>query len=254
MNQRGGKSRDLIYGVHPVLEALRAETPLEKIWLRKGTRADWLKELRDRAADQGVAILYVPEQAFIRLAQDANHQGLVAQLSAITYQPLEEILIRIGESGRDPLIVMLDGVTDVRNFGAIVRTAECMGADAVIVPVAGSAAASAEAVKASAGALLHLPVCRERNLVDALLMLQSYGLRVVALTEKAESDIFDTDLSGPLCLIFGDESKGISSTLIRRADTGVHIPMAGKIDSLNVSVAVGMALAESVRQRKTAAI
>ncbi|MCL4136772.1 UNVERIFIED_CONTAM: hypothetical protein GTU68_057615 [Idotea baltica] len=193
----------------------------------------------------------VPEVRLEKLAPNANHQGVIGILSAITYQPLEEVILSVIGKGEIPFFMALDGVTDVRNFGAIARTAECMGAHALIIPAHGSAAVNADAVKTSAGALHHLPVCREAHLVDSLMLLQAYDIKSVACTEKASDTIHQVDLKTPSCLIMGSEEKGISSSILKRADHLVRIPMYGKVGSLNVSVAAGMIMAEAVRQRTT---
>ena len=199
----------------------------------------------------GIPVQRVPEVKIRQLCKgEVVHQGIVALISPISYASLEEEIMNIQEKGEVPLLVMLDGVTDVGNFGAIARTAECMGAHALIVPSQGSAAIQGGAIKASAGALHHLPVCRMSNLVDAFLLMDAYGIQRIACTEKAEEVIFDQDLTGPTCLILGSENKGISNPLLKRADTWAKVPLYGKVDSLNVSVAAGMVLMETIRQRK----
>lgn len=243
------KQKHLIYGMHPVLEALTAGKSVEKIWLKQGMANDRVATVREASKGKDVPIQFVPEIRLQRFVPHGNHQGIVAMLSAVSYQELEALILNLKETGETPLFVMLDGVKDVRNFGAIARTAECMGAHGIIVPSQGSAAANADAVKVSAGALNYLPVCRETNLVDSLLMLNSYEIKTYACTEKAAEDIFSASFEGPSCLIFGSEEKGISKQILKRADALIGIPLQGQISSLNVSVAVGMTLSEALRQR-----
>ena len=230
---------------------MTAGSSLDKIFVRQGNDHTRIREIRDQAQKLGVPVQYVPEEKLQRLVRDreARHQGIVALMSAVPYQALEPVILKLEEAGKVPLIVMLDGVTDVRNFGAIARTAECMGAHALVVPASGSASLNADAIKTSAGALHHLPVCREHNLVDCILLMQAYHIRSVACTEKASENIFGQDFSQPTCLIFGSEERGISDTLLRRTDALAAIPLQGEVASLNVSVAAGMVLLEASRQR-----
>lgn len=243
------KAKQLVYGMHPVLEALSAGKSVEKIWLRQGLESDRVASIREGAKDKDIPIQFVPEVRLQRFVPNGNHQGIVAMLSVVSYQKLEEIILRVQEAGEIPLFVMLDGVKDVRNFGAIVRTAECMGAHAVIVPSQGSAAANADAVKVSAGALNHLPICREGNLMDSLLLLQSYEIKTYGCTEKAGDNLYTGKFAEPCCLVFGSEEKGMSKQILKRVDKLIGIPLQGNISSLNVSVAVGMVLSEALRQR-----
>jgi 23S rRNA (guanosine2251-2'-O)-methyltransferase len=178
-----------------------------------------------------------------------NHQGVIAFISPVTFQHIEDIIPSIYEEGRMPFIVVLDGVTDVRNFGAIARTCECAGVDAIVVPIKGGAALNGDAVKTSAGALLKIPVCREHNIVNALKFIVSSGIKVVAATEKASQNYTETSMSEPLAIVMGAEDEGVSPEILRLCDNMVKIPMLGTIDSLNVSVAAGVLIYEAVRQR-----
>ncbi|MEM6348464.1 MAG: 23S rRNA (guanosine(2251)-2'-O)-methyltransferase RlmB [Bacteroidota bacterium] len=241
--------KNITYGLHPVIEALEADQSIDKIFVRKDSTHGRLQEMRRLANAKGVQVQYVPDVKIQRLAGDANHQGVVAVMAAIEYVSLEPIILELQEKGETPFFVMLDGVTDVRNFGAIARTAECMGAHAIIIPVHGSAAANADAVKVSAGALHHLPVCRENNLVDSLMLMQAYGIKSLGCTEKASDTIFEQDFSEPICIVMGSEENGISKSMLKRLDILAKIPMTGNVSSLNVSVAAGMVIAEAVRQR-----
>lgn len=252
MNQRNKprKEKAIVYGIHPVIEAMEADQSLEKIMIRHGNNHGKIRDIKTMAKVRKIPVQQVPEEKLRRLCRDENHQGVIAQYSAVPYQSLESVILSVQEKGETPLFVLLDGVTDVRNFGAIARSAECMGAHALIVPASGSAPLNADALKTSAGALNHIPVCREGHLVDSLLLLQAYDIRTVGCTEKTSTLIFGEDLTGPLCLVMGDEERGISSSLLKRVDALVALPMLGKIGSLNVSVAAGMALIEVVRQRR----
>ncbi len=237
---------NIIFGHHPVAEAIESGASIEKILLRQGSKPD---RIFGAAREANLPIQFVPEIKLDKLTRGANHQGVVALVAQIRYQNLEEIILAVQATNKMPLFVMLDGVTDVRNFGAIARTAECMGADAIIIPTQGAAAANADAIKASAGALLHIPVCRTDVLVDSLLLLQAYGIFSYAVTEKASQNLFETNLKGSCCLILGAEDKGISAPLLKRADYLIKIPMKGQVSSLNVSVAAAIAIAEAGRQR-----
>ncbi|GAB4420552.1 MAG: 23S rRNA (guanosine(2251)-2'-O)-methyltransferase RlmB [Bacteroidia bacterium] len=241
-----------VYGIHPVVEALEAGKPIEKILLRKeGNLHERLKEILRVARERGIPVQGVPDERLERIAKGGNHQGVAAQLASVPFTELEPLLLQLQARGDVPLLVMLDGVTDVRNLGAIARAAECMGAHGLILPVSGSAAVNAEAMRASAGALNHLPVCKEHHLVDSLYMMESYGIQSMACTEHASDSLFEADLREPLCLIFGSEELGINKQLLRRTTRLVRIPLLGQISSLNVSVAAGIVLAETLRQRYT---
>lgn len=238
-----------IFGIHTIVEALRAETQIEKIYILKTTPNERLSELRNLAMKHQIPLQYVPVEKLQTLAFKGNHQGAVATISTMYYQPLEDIIKATLDANKVPLFVMLDGVTDVRNVGAIARSMECMGANGLILPISGGAALNADAMKVSAGALNYLPVCREKHLLDAAYMLKEYDIQLIACTEKGKEAFYQADFKAPTCLIFGSEEKGISPTLLKIASQQVKIPMQGQISSLNVSVAVGMILSETVRQR-----
>jgi 23S rRNA (guanosine2251-2'-O)-methyltransferase len=240
---------ETIFGIRSILEALNAGRQIDKIFLQKGLSNDLSAQLKGQARIHQTPISFVPSVTIERMARGKNHQGAIATLSPIEFAPLSEILLQVVESGEVPLLVMLDQVTDVRNLGAIARTLEAMGGHALIVPVQGSARINAEAVKASAGALHHVPVCREPNLRDTLLMLKDSGIHIVACHESATLPINREDLSIPVCFVFGSESSGISTPLLKLSDSEVFIPLKGKIASLNVSVAAGMVLYEAMSQR-----
>ena len=250
-HRRARATGDLLYGVHPIMEALDAGREIERITVQDGLRAEGLAELIAVARQRGIPVKKVPSEWFLRLGQ-RNHQGVVAAISPIVYQRIEGLLPMIYEWGEDPLLVLLDGVTDVRNLGAIARTAECVGAHGLIVPTTGSASINADTVKTSAGALLHLPVCRVPNTVQTVEYLRNSGLRVVAATEKGGVYYHNADLHGPVCLVLGDEEQGIDDRILRLADAEIRIPLHGRVQSLNVSVAAGVILYEMERQRGAA--
>jgi 23S rRNA (guanosine2251-2'-O)-methyltransferase len=239
----------LIFGLRPVIEALESGKEFERIFIQTNLQGPLSKELEFLVRQSGAPRQYVPLEKLNRITRK-NHQGVVAYLSEIVYHKVENLLPTVFESGKIPLFVALDEITDVRNMGAIIRTAECAGADAVIVPQKGSAQINAETMKASAGALNLLPVCREPNLKDAIHFLKSSGLQVVACSEKSDKLYDNIDFTLPTVLIMGSEGTGISSEILRMSDEQVRIPLQGKIDSLNVSVSTGIMLYEALRQRK----
>lgn len=232
---------DIVCGIHPVIEALRAGKHVEKLLVRREAGGEGLREIRNIARDRGIPWQPVPVEKLDRMTR-TEHQGVIALLSPIDEQDLGEVINAAYERGETPLIVALDSVTDVRNLGAIARSAECFGAHALLVPKSGTARLGEDAVKTSAGALMRRPVCRVETLRDALREAQGHGLRVVALTEKGATGLPQADLSGPLVVVLGAEDQGISDAVLRMADVLVRIPMAGTIGSLNVSVAAGIAL------------
>lgn len=242
--------KGLIYGARAVMEAMEAGREIDKILVKSGLDSELRQDVSNAARAAGIPLQQVPVEKIERVVRGANHQGVLAYASLIPNADLEEILVGLQEKGEKPLIVALDGVTDVRNLGAIARSAECMGAHALVLPQQGSARINGDAIKVSAGALNHLPVCRVLHLQDAVNMVRSYGLQLVACTEKGSEDIFDVDLSGPLLLVMGSEEKGISNRMLKTADHLARIPLTGNVESLNVSVAAGMALMEVTRQRR----
>jgi 23S rRNA (guanosine2251-2'-O)-methyltransferase len=241
---------EIFYGMHPVLEAIEAGKPIDRVYMQDGLKTDLAMKVRAACRVANIYIHFVPQARIEGLAREKIHQGVVAISTELEFPPLEETVHQIVETGQVPLLVLLDRVTDVRNLGAIVRTMDAMGAQALIVPLQGSARINAEAIKASAGALYHLPVCREKNLRDAIFFMKEAGIRIIACHEKAGANLAQEDLSGPTCLIFGSESEGIHPALLKMCDQEVFIPMQGKIGSLNVSVAAGMCLYEASSQRK----
>lgn len=246
------KKNDFIFGIHPVLEALDAGKELDKLMLQRNfmTHA-MLRQIYERASQRGVPISKVPTERLNRVTRK-NHQGVIAFTAAVPFASLENVIQGCFEQGKTPLLLVLDGVTDVRNFGAIVRTAECAGVDAVVIPEKNAARIGEDAVKTSAGALHLMPIVRSKNLEQTAEFLQHSGLQLVACTEKTEVELFEetTNLSVPSAILMGSEERGISERLLERADQKLRIPLAGKISSLNVAVAAGVVLYEVVRQRK----
>jgi 23S rRNA (guanosine2251-2'-O)-methyltransferase len=233
-----------------VIEAIKAGKQIDRLLIRQGLQGALYHELMTEVRKFNIVYQIVPLER-IELVTRKNHQGVLAWLSVIEFQYISNLLPMIFETGEDPLIIALDGVSDVRNFGAIVRTAECLGANAIIIPEKGSARITADAVKTSAGALHTFPVCREKSIVRAIEYLKESGLKVVCAGEKSGQSASETPLKGPSVLILGSEDKGISRELLALADHHIKIPMTGQIGSLNVSVAAGILLYEIVRQRSS---
>ena len=242
---------NLIFGIRPVVEAIEAGREIEKLYIRKGAEGQLMTELRDLCLRHRVRVQEVPVEKLNRLVR-GNHQGVVAQIAAIAYVQLDDILERVPDD-ETPLVVVFDGVTDVRNFGAIARSAECAGAHGRIAPLKNSAPVNAEAIRASAGALTTIPVCRVGSIRNTLKTLQAEGFQVVAATEKSRKLLYDADLRRPTALVMGAEETGISKEVLKLCDERLAIPLIGRIESLNVSAAAAVMLFEVVRQRIGAA-
>jgi 23S rRNA (guanosine2251-2'-O)-methyltransferase len=242
------KETDFIFGIRPVLEAIKAGKQIDRLLVKQGLTGSLYHELMIEVKNNSVPYQIVPLERIEYLTKK-NHQGVLAWLSLIEYQNISNILPMVYERGEDPLIIALDGVSDVRNFGAIVRTAEFLGAHAIMIPEKKSAQISADAIKTSAGALHTFPVCKEKSLVKAIEFLKESGLKVITATEKTSNDAYRCDLRGPSVLIMGSEDTGISRELLALTDINVSIPLKGTIESLNVSVAAGILLYEIIRQR-----
>ncbi len=245
-------SKKFIFGVHPIEEALRKDQTLDKVWISTDTRNPKFRPIIDKLIELGIPFVKAPQEKLTTLVSNPNHQGIVAALSPVSFQSWEEIVTGCYERGEDPLLLVLDGITDVRNFGAIVRSAACAGVHAVVVPMRGAAAIGMDSVKTSAGAVFRVPICREAHLINAVQRMRDHGLRLAVATEKGESKMYDTALNGPLVLVMGSEETGPDPAMLRLADSRVSIPMAGDFDSLNVSVAAGVILFEILRQRTRA--
>lgn len=239
---------DYIFGIRAVLEAIDGGKTIEKVFIKKGLIGDLSKELFDVLHSNKILYQLVPVEKLNRITH-GNHQGVIALSSAVTYQRLEDIVMNCFESGKTPFILVLDGITDVRNFGAIARSAECSGVDAIVFPEKGSATPNSDSVKTSAGALLKVPICKVRDLDKSVKYLKDSGLKIVSASEKGAKRYTDTDLATPLAIVMGAEDIGVSDKILALSDDKVFIPMFGTIQSLNVSVAAGILLFESVRQK-----
>ena len=242
---------DYIYGLRAVMEAIEAGKEIDKLFIAKDLQGDLAAQLIGLAKQYHVVMQRVPMERINRITRK-NHQGVLAMMSAITYHRLDHIVPELYEAGLLPFIVILDGITDVRNFGAIARTCECAWVDAIVIPEHGSVSVGGDAIKTSAGALHHIPVCRVGSTAWAVKFLKENGDRVAAVTEKSEMSYVDGDYTGPVALVMGAEDTGISEGALAQCDTRVGIPMFGNIGSLNVSVAAGIMIYEVVHQRLNA--
>ena len=240
----------LIYGVHPVREALDQHRNIDSIFINKNlVKKENFEGIIIEARKRMIAIKAVPDEKLRRMVQGANHQGIVAFISPVPYYRMEDVIMREFDEGRTPLFIILDGITDVRNFGAIARSAYGAAASGIIIPAAGSAGIGPDAIKTSAGALMHIPVCKVHNLKSAVQYLQGSGIRVFAASEKARKKYTEADFTVPAAFILGSEEKGVSASLLKTADEWLQIPMPGKLASLNVSVSAGILMYEALRQR-----
>lgn len=241
-------SNDFIFGIRAVIEAIRSGKTIDKLMVKKGLQGELSKELHDLIRSEGISFQQVPEQKLNRITRKI-HQGVIAFISPIPFQDIDEIITSTYEKGETPFLLYLDQITDVRNFGAIVRSAECAGVHAIIVPEKGSAQINADAVKTSAGALHIVPVCKIKNPTYVLSNIQKNGIKLFAATEKANTNYSKSDYTAPCTIIMGSEDEGISNEILRISDELIKIPICGKIESLNVSVATGILLFEVVKQR-----
>lgn len=239
----------LIYGIRPVIEAIESGKEIDRIFVQKSLTGANFQELWSLIKEYKIPFKYVPNEKLKRFTT-YNHQGVVAFVSAVTFQRIEDLLPEIYSTGVQPLLLVLDRITDVRNIGAIVRSAECSGVQAVIIGEKHAAPMTGDAVKSSAGALLRMPICREKSLIKAIDYLKDSGIQIVASTEKTDSSLYDIDFSLPTAIVMGSEEDGISHHIMQACDSKARIPMMGSIGSLNVSVAAGIALFEAVRQRQ----
>lgn len=237
-----------IYGIHAVIEALDAGKDIDKVLLSKTLNAETAQKISDMARQLRVPVQRVPVQKIDRITR-RNHQGVLALMSAVTYYHVEDLVPQLFDNGENPFFVVLDGVTDVRNFGAIARTCDCAGVSAIVIPDHESVSVNADAVKTSAGALNYLPVCRESNLVKAIKLMRDSGIMIVGTDDKTHTTYTKADYTGPVAIVLGAEDKGISPEIKKLCDTLVTIPEFGHINSLNVSVAGGIMIYEVVRQR-----
>lgn len=242
------KKMQYLFGMHPVLEAVRAGKKFDKVLLKQGLEGTQFRELMDLLKENEIAFQFVPGERLNRLTRGA-HQGVIAYISQIEYVDIEQLVNNALARDENPLLVILDGVSDVRNLGAIARSLECAGGCGIIVPAKGGAAINADAVKASAGALMRMDTCKVSNLRVAAYYLKQSGFKLVAATEKTDNLMYQVDMTGPCAIVMGSEGKGISQSMLDLADEKAAIPMAGEITSLNVSVASAVLMYEAVRQR-----
>lgn len=242
------ESNQMVFGIRAVIEAIDSDKEIESLFIQRGLSGSLFLELKTILKEHNIGFQMVPVEKLNRITRK-NHQGVIAVISPIVYQRIEDVLPTIYERGETPFLLMLDGVTDVRNMGAIARTAECAGVHAIIVPRRGSAEINPDAIKTSAGALYKIPVCREETLGRTGRFLIESGVQLVVSTEKTQDSIYDVDYTVPTCVIMGAEDVGVSDELIRISDKLAKIPMFGEIGSLNVSVSAGVVIYEAIRQR-----
>ena len=243
------KRQNFLFGLRPIIEAIKEGKNFEKVFVKQGVQGDLSGELRTLLIKNKIHFQYVPVEKLNKFTRK-NHQGVIGFTSLIDYYNIEDILPMIFEKGKDPFVLVLDRITDVRNFGAIARTADCAGVDALIVPTRESALINEDAMKTSAGALNHIRVCKVDNLKKTVRFLKESGLTVYGATEKASRYYYDAEYSGPLAIVMGSEEDGISIELMKEIHELIRIPLSGNIESLNVSVATGVVLFECVKQRK----
>jgi len=243
------QNTDMVFGRRPIIEAIKAEKTFDKLFVQKSLSGELAEDLLKTAKENKVVVTRVPPEKLNRLTRK-NHQGVVGFISPISFANIDHIIDQSFSEGRDPLVLVLDRITDVRNFGAIVRSAECSGVDAVIVPSRGAAQISGDAMKTSAGALNLVPICRANNVLALLKSLQQSGLSLIACTEKSGTTIYEVSYSQPSVIIMGSEESGIDGEILGICDYKAKIPLAGNIESLNVATATGIILYEAIRQRK----
>lgn len=237
-----------IFGIRAILEAIRKGQEIDKVFIQKDLQGELMRELLQAMKKHNVNFSYVPVEKMRRLSQQ-NHQGAVAQISPVAFHSLESIVELAENQSQKPLFLLLDQLSDARNFGAIIRTAECTGVHGIIVPKSGSAPVNGDTVKTSAGAVFNVPICKVEHLKDAIYYLQSCGVQIVAATEKATDDLYAVDFTQPTAIVMGSEDRGINPSILKIVDAQAKLPLMGDIGSLNVSVACGAFLYESVRQR-----
>lgn len=242
------KKEDFVFGLRPVIEAIEAGKTIDKVFIQNGLQGSIYADLKVLLAKNKLRPNYVPIEKLNRFTRK-NHQGIVAFISDIPFYKIEDLLPQLFEEGKTPFLLMLDRLTDVRNFGAICRTAECVGIDAVIIPEKGAAPINSDAIKTSAGALYNIKICKEKNLAHTVDFLQQSGVQVFASTEKAQKLIYELDFTEPCAIVMGNEETGISKEVMHHSDEKMKLPIEGKTLSLNVSVACGAVLYEAMRQK-----
>lgn len=237
-----------IFGIRAIIEAIHAGKEIDKVFIQKDAQGDLMQELMKTMKKNNINFSYVPVEKLNRLTHN-NHQGAVASIAPISFVSLETLVESVMESGKKPFFLILDQLSDARNFGAIIRTAECTGVDGIIVQKQGSAPVNGDTVKTSAGAVFNVPICKVDHIKDAIFYLQGSGIKTVAATEKTESNIYNIDFNQPVAIIMGSEDRGVNPSVLKIVDEKAKLPMFGTIGSLNVSVACGAFLYETVRQR-----
>ncbi len=238
-----------IFGIRAILEAINSGKTIDKVFLQKGLKGDLFNELEQLIRKEAINVSYVPLEKLNRLSKK-NHQGAVAQISPVEFHDLETLVLQVVESGKAPLFLLLDQLSDVRNFGAIIRTAECTGVHGIIIQKKGGAPINGDTVKTSAGAVFKVPICKVDHIKDAMFYLQASGINVIAATEKTDNTLYDVSFKEPCAIIMGSEGKGVSPSILKLVNEKAKLPLLGEIESLNVSVACGAFLYEVVRQRR----
>lgn len=237
-----------IFGIRAIIEAIKSGKTIDKVFMQKELHGELFKELEAHIRSQSINSSYVPVEKLNRLTK-GNHQGAVAQISPIEFHDIDDLVMQVLDSGKTPLFLLLDQLSDVRNFGAIVRTAECTGVNGIIIQKKGGAPINGDTIKTSAGAIFKMPICKVDHIKDAVFHMQSSGIRVIAATEKADNYVFDVSFKEPCAIIMGSEGRGINPSVLKVVDDQAKLPILGDIESLNVSVACGAFLYEAVRQR-----
>ena len=240
---------EIIFGIRAIIEAINSGNTISKVYLQKETKGNLISELNGIIKANGISTSNVPVEKLDRLSKYNNHQGAVAQISPIDFYDLDELIQSTLEKNEVPLFLLLDQLSDVRNFGAIIRTAECTGVNGIIIQKNGSAPVNAETIKTSAGAAFKMPICKVDHIKDALFILQASDIKTVAATEKTEDSIFDINFNQPIAIIMGSEHRGVNPSVLKMVDYKAKLPLLGEIESLNVSVACGAFLYETLRQR-----
>lgn len=242
------KNENQIFGIRAIIEAIQSGTIIDKVFIQKESQGDLMRELLKSIKSKNINFSYVPIEKLNRMTT-MNHQGAVATISPIAFHELEDMIVSTSEQGKMPLFLILDQLSDARNFGAIIRTAECTGVNGIIIQKQGSAPVNGDTVKTSAGAVFNVPICKVDHIKDAIFHLQGSGIKTVAATEKTEQNIYDINFNEPVAIIMGNEERGVNPSVLKVVDEKAKLPMYGTIESLNVSVACGAFLYEVVRQR-----
>ena len=242
------KNDNQIFGIRAIIEAIQSGTIIDKVFIQKESQGDLMRELLKSIKSKNINFSYVPVEKLNRMTA-MNHQGAVATISPIAFHELEDMIISTTEQGKMPLFLILDQLSDARNFGAIIRTAECTGVNGIIIQKQGSAPVNGDTVKTSAGAVFNVPICKVNHIKDAIFHLQGSGIKTVAATEKTNQNIYDINFNEPVAIIMGNEERGVNPSVLKVVDEKAKLPMYGTIESLNVSVACGAFLYEVVRQR-----